>query len=423
MLESSMSPDFNPLMLVFWASIGGLVYHYVGYPVAIWAFARVFGRERYCPERHPSDLPFVSVLVSALNEEDVIRERVQNALTTDYPADKFEFVVASDGSTDRTAEIVRSFSDPRVKLLDFRVRRGKALVLNEVIPALRGDVVVLSDANTSIEAPVVRRIVRWLTEPDVGAVVGRLVLTDPASGKNVDGVYWRYETFLKQCEARLGALLGANGAIYGFRRDLFVPLPTDTLVDDFVLPLLMKLRSRCSLIYDTESVAHEEAPTQLGSEFKRRSRIGAGGFSSLKVLWPLVLPVHGWTAFAFVSHKLLRWICPILMLGALVSNLFLLDRPFYVLTLAAQVLFYAAAVAGATLQGSSAPIKMLRLATLFTSVNVALAIGFWRWLLGQRGATWQRTARSSPSASLSAPSGETPHRAADPNEADMTLRV
>jgi cellulose synthase/poly-beta-1,6-N-acetylglucosamine synthase-like glycosyltransferase len=418
-----MPVDFDLPMIVFWASVGGVVYHYVGYPVVIWALARMFGRSRHCPEHAPSTLPFVSILVSALNEEDVISARIQNALDTDYPADRFEFVVASDGSTDRTAAIVRSFTDPRVTLFDFPNRRGKALVLNEVIPKLRGEVVVLSDANTTIEPPVVARFVRWLTEPDVGAVVGRLLLTDPVSGKNVDGVYWRYETFLKQCEARLGALLGANGAIYGFRRDLFVPLPTDTLVDDFVLPLLMKLRSGSTLIYDTDSVAHEEAPTQLASEFGRRSRIGAGGFSSLRVLWPLVLPVHGWTSFAFVSHKLLRWICPLLMLGALVSNLFLLNQPFYVATLSAQVLFYAAAAAGAALPGSSAPVRILRLATLFTSVNMALVIGLWRWIVGQRGATWQRTARSSQSSDASAAPGDARSHAADSSKADSTISV
>lgn len=391
--NSSMLPDLNLPALVFWISVGGVLYHYAGYPIVIWLLSRVFGRVRPYPAE-PQQLPFVSILVSALNEEDVIGERTVNALATDYPADRYEFVVASDGSTDRTAEIVRSFADPRVRLLDFPVRRGKAVVLNDVIPQLRGDIVLLSDANTAIEPPVVRRMVRWLSEREAGAVVGRLVLTDPDSGKNVDGVYWKYETFLKKCEARLGGLLGANGAIYGFRKKLFVPLPADTLVDDFVLPLLMKLRSGCTLIYDAESVAHEEAPERLGAEFKRRSRIGTGGFASLKVLWPLLLPIHGWTALTFASHKVLRWFCPFLMIGALISNLFLLDAPIYQLTLVAQVLFYSAALAGALLPGSAAPLRVLRLATLFTSVNAALVIGLWRWLGGQRGATWQRTART-----------------------------
>lgn len=401
-----MSPDLSLPLLVFWIGVGGVLYHYAGYPAAIWLLSRIFGRVRALPAE-PATLPFVSVVVSALNEEDVIGERIVNALATDYPADRFEFVVASDGSTDRTAAIVRGFNDPRITLLDFPVRRGKPVVLNDVIPQLRGDIVVLSDANTAIEPQVVRRMVQWLSDPSVGSVVGRLVLTDPVSGKNVDGVYWQYETFLKKCEARLGALLGANGAIYGFRRATFVPLPLDTLVDDFVLPLLMKLKSGGTIVYDADSVAHEEAPEQLGSEFKRRSRIGAGGFASLRVLWPLLLPNHGWTAVSFASHKVLRWFCPLLMFAAFVSNMFLLDRPFYQLLFAGQVLFYAAAIAGAYLPGTSAIAKVLRLATLFTSVNAALVMGLWRWLAGQRGATWQRTARTPRAFDASSDSAQT----------------
>ena len=382
--------------VVFWICVGGVFYEYVGYPGVIWAISRVFGRSRACPERDAADLPFVSVLVAARNEEDVIGDRIANGLALDYPADRLEFVVASDGSSDRTSAIVRQSKDRRVRLIEFPSPRGKARVLNDVIPSLRSDIVILSDANTFMEPSVVRRVVRWLTDKDVGVVVGRLVLTNPVGGKNVDGFYWRYETFLKQCEARLGALLGANGAIYAIRRELFVPLPADTLVDDFVLPLLIKLRTRCTIVYDRDSVAHEEAPTHIRSELRRRSRIGAGGFGSLRVLWPLLRPTHGWTAFAFASHKLLRWGCPFLMLGALGANLLLLDHSFYRITLAAQAAFYGASAAGALLPGASAPVRALRLATLFTSVNVALLIGFLRWAVGRRGATWQRTARSLP---------------------------
>ena len=389
-----MNSEHSLALVLFWLCSGGVVYHYALYPLLIWFLSRTFGRVRPLPPE-PSSLPFVSVVVSALNEEDVIGPRVANALAASYPADRYEFVVASDGSTDRTAAIVRQFDDPRLTLLDFPVRRGKPVVLNDVIPKLRGDIVILSDANTEIEPQVVMRMVQWLSDPEVGSVVGRLVLTDPASGQNVDGVYWKYETFLKKCEARLGGLLGANGAIYGFRRRAFIPLPHDTLVDDFVLPLLIKLGSGGRIVYDEASVAHEEAPEQLGSEFKRRSRIGAGGFASLRVLWPLLIPTHGWTAFTFASHKVLRWLCPVFMLGALVANAFLVaNSGFFAALFVGQVLFYGAAAIGAMLPGTSRVAKVLRLATLFTSVNMALAVGFWRWLAGIQGTTWQRTERT-----------------------------
>jgi cellulose synthase/poly-beta-1,6-N-acetylglucosamine synthase-like glycosyltransferase len=388
-----MTPHLVPT-LVFWMCVGGVAYHYIGYPLVIWIFAKAFGRTNAMPDRDPVDLPFVSIVVAACNEADVIADRIANGLACDYPADRLEFVVASDGSTDRTAEIVSAWPDSRVRLIELPGPRGKARVINDVVPRLESDIVILSDANTIVDAAAVRRLVRSLSQENVGVAVGRLVLTDPATGTNVDGVYWRYETFLKKCEARLGALLGANGAIYGFHRRLFVPLPADTLVDDLVLPLLIKLRTSCAITYDVDAVAYEETPPHLASEFTRRSRIGAGGFGCLRVLWPLLRPSQGWLGFAFASHKILRWICPFLMLGALISNLLLLDDPFFQLTFAAQLAFYFAAAAGALMPGAAAPIRLLRLTTLFTSTNVALLVGCWRWWAGQGGATWQRRARA-----------------------------
>src|SRR5262249_30950742 len=147
-------------------------------------------------------------------------------------------------------------------------------------------------------------------------VCGRLVLTDPATGCNVDSYYWRYETFLKRCEGRLGALLGANGAIYAIRRELYTPIPGNTIVDDFVIPLRAKLRTGCRIVYDGDAVAREETPPNVGAEFHRRSRIGAGGFQSIGLLWRLLNPRSGWVAFTFFSHKILRWVCPFFLVAA-----------------------------------------------------------------------------------------------------------
>jgi cellulose synthase/poly-beta-1,6-N-acetylglucosamine synthase-like glycosyltransferase len=207
-------------------------------------------------------------------------------------------------------------------------------------------------------------------------------------------MYWRYENFLKECEARLGALLGANGAVYAIRRDAYVPIPGDTIIDDFVIPLLMKLRTKGTLVYDAEAIAREETPPRIRDEFRRRARIGAGGFQCLGRLWRLALPTAGWTALAFVSHKVLRWFAPLLLFLALVANtaLAILD-PAYRPLLALHATFYLTAGVCGFLPGNSAPVRLLRLTTLFTSMNFALAVGFWRWLSGTQGGTWQRTAR------------------------------
>jgi cellulose synthase/poly-beta-1,6-N-acetylglucosamine synthase-like glycosyltransferase len=258
---------------------------------------------------------------------------------------------------------------------------------------LRSDVVVLSDANTLFDRDAVRNLARWFRDPSVVAVCGKLNLCDPATGRNVDSLYWRYENFLKRCEAQLGALLGANGAVYAIRRAEYVPIPGDTIIDDLVIPLAMKLRTRGRIVYDPQAIATEETPPTIGEEFRRRARIGAGGFQSLWRLWPIALPTAGWTAFAFVSHKVLRWIAPFFLLLALIGNITLLGEPFYRFLLALQGTFYLAAGIGNVLPGNGSLIRCLRLATLFTSMNVALAVGFWRWLLGMQGGTWQRTAR------------------------------
>jgi cellulose synthase/poly-beta-1,6-N-acetylglucosamine synthase-like glycosyltransferase len=221
------------------------------------------------------------------------------------------------------------------------------------------------------------------------------VLCTPEAGRNADSIYWRYETFLKRCESRLGALLGANGAIYAIRKKLYAPIPEDTLVDDLVIPLLTKLRTGCKIIYDCDAIAWEETPPDVASEFHRRARIGAGGFQSIGMLWRLLDPRRGWVAFTFLSHKVLRWFCPFFLLGMLASNVALaFGSPFYRALLAGHVGFYAASAVMAFLPAQAGSWKLLRLTTMFTGMNLALLVGFWRWLRGVQGGAWRRTART-----------------------------
>jgi cellulose synthase/poly-beta-1,6-N-acetylglucosamine synthase-like glycosyltransferase len=385
------------LVILFWFCAGMVVYVYAGYPLlARWLACR-FGRLSEPPLLDDEQLPTVSLLVAAHNEESVIRQRLENALAMDYPPDKLEILVASDGSSDRTGAIVKQFGGRGVRLLDFRDRRGKASVLNAAIDCLRGSIVLLSDANTFLDPSAARNLVRWFVDPRVGVVCGRLVLSDPRTGQNVDSLYWKYETFIKKCEARLGALLGANGAIYAMRRERYEPIPGDTIVDDMVIPLLAYLRSGCHTVYDAQAVAFEETPPRIASEFRRRARIGAGGFQSLARLWRLLDPRRGWIALAFLSHKVLRWFCPFFLLGILATNLLLLDQPLYQLTLAAQITFYAVSAAGTLLPGSAPLVRLIRSTTMFSSMNLALLVGFGRWLTGRQRGDWQRTARPTPS--------------------------
>jgi cellulose synthase/poly-beta-1,6-N-acetylglucosamine synthase-like glycosyltransferase len=383
------------LSVAFWTCLALVVYTYFGYPLLIWALSRGFGEFGSPPpgEDRDTDLPSVSLLIAAYNEEAEIRKSIESALALDYPAGKLEIVIASDGSSDATPAIVRRYAPRGVRLLDYKERRGKAEVLNSAFTELKGDVVLLSDANTKIEPGALRRIVRWFRDPRVGVVCGKLVLRDGRGSRNADGLYWKYETFLKKCEGRLGGLLGANGGIYAIRRELHYPIPADTIIDDFIIPLQAKLHTGCVIVHDSRAVAYEETPETIGAEFKRRSRIGAGGFQSISMLWPLLHPRHGWTAFTFLSHKLLRWLCPFSLIGLLACNLCLVGEPFYRVALLAQFAFYLTAFAAMWLPPGIRLLKPLRLTTMFAGMNVALLFGFARWLLGTQKAAWERTAR------------------------------
>lgn len=377
---------------IFWLCFGLVAFAYLGYPPTIWLLSRVFGRKPVPPA--VTDWPSVSLVIAAYNEQADIAERVRNALRLDYPADRLEIVIASDGSTDGTAAIVRGFDDPRVNLIEFSQRRGKPAVLNEVLPTASGEIIALSDANAMTSPDALKCLTRWFADPTVGTVCGRLVLTDPATGRNVDSLYWKYETFLKKCESRLGALLGSNGAIYAIRKSLIPSIPDDTIVEDFVMPLRAKLLTGCRIIYDRDAVACEQTPERIGTEFHRRARIGAGGFQAIGLLWPLLNPINGWVAFTFFAHKILRWVGPFLLVVMTAANVVLLEQPFYRGMLLGQIAFYAAAVAGAYLPTRPKPLRFLRLATMFVGMNAALMVGFFRWLTGTQRPAWQRTARA-----------------------------
>jgi cellulose synthase/poly-beta-1,6-N-acetylglucosamine synthase-like glycosyltransferase len=380
------------LIAIFSSSFGVIVYGYIGYPCLVWILSR-FARCAQAPANSDAECPRLSLLIAAHNEESVIGKRIENALALDYPNDKLEVVVASDGSTDGTTAIVSSYATRGVRLADFAGRRGKSSVLNETIPTLTGEIVLLSDANTFYDSSAARCLARWFADSQVGAVCGRLVLFDPASGTNVDSLYWKYETFLKRCEGRLGGLLGANGAVYAIRKSMYRPIPNDTLVDDFVIPIYAKIHSRCRIVYDCSAIAHEETPHSVRAEFRRRCRIGSGAYQSLAILWRILSPRHGWTTFTFISHKVVRWLCPFLMLALLATNLLLLHLPVFQWLLVSQLAFYTLAALAPYLPLRFTALKPLRLATMFAGMNLALLVGFVRLLRDKQSGTWSRTPR------------------------------
>lgn len=386
----------------FWCAALLLLHTYFFYPLCLFAIegvAQVFhnlramrsGENRH-PEHKAGPLPTVSLVVAAYNEVSCIRQKLENSLALDYPADRFELVVGSDGSTDGTDDIVRECADRRVRLSP-APRAGKTTVLNRCIPAAQGDIIVLSDANTMIEPEAIQALVRHFEDPEVGAVCGKLRLYNPTKKDYEESAYWNYESLIKFYEGKRGAVVGANGGLYAIRRRLFTQLPPSTIVDDFVIPLRI-LEQGYKVVYEAGAVAHEETTEDYGKEFGRRARIAAGNFQSLRMVPGLLLPTAGFPAFAFWSHKMLRWCAPALMAVALMANLFLLDSVFYRLTLFMQVMFYALAYLGkaGVLKGTGR--RIASIAYYFVTMNLAIVVGFWRFLRNAQKAAWDRTARA-----------------------------
>lgn len=371
--------------VLFFLSIGVILYSYLLYPILL---ALIPVKRRPAPS-DPAEWPSVSLVLSVYNEEKHIAAKLQNLLSLDYPAAKLEILIGSDGSSDRTDEIVRTFDDPRIKLMSFSQRSGKPGVLNRLTPLAAGELMVFTDANALFAPDSLKKLARHFSDPGVGGVCGKLVFHG-ATGETSEGAYWKLETFLKTRESDLDSCLGANGAIYAIRSAAWPEIPDNTLVDDFVVA--MKVREQgLSIRYDTEATAYEDLPPRIGDEVTRRIRIGAGDFQALTLCWRSLLPWRGFYTFAFWSHKVLRWGAPFFMIAALGSNLLLSREPFFALTLSMQLAFYAMALLGGLVRG--ARLRWLRAPRYFVTINMALLLGFFRFITGTQQVAWKRTAR------------------------------
>jgi cellulose synthase/poly-beta-1,6-N-acetylglucosamine synthase-like glycosyltransferase len=379
-----------------------VAFSYAGYPVVLAGLGALHdlrGALRFFsggPDRRertdPVEWPRVTIVLAAHDEASCIREKIEGCLALDYPPERLDVVVGCDGCTDGTAAIAREAGRGRVRVVELSPRQGKASVLARLVPAASGDVVVLTDANVGFHPGAVRALARRFRDPSVGAVVGRLRLrTRDGAG---EGTYWAYETFLKYLEGKLGCVLGANGGIYAIRRILFPPLPPDTITDDFVIPLRIAVRG-WKVPFEPSANAYEDAPDDPRVEFGRRARIGAGNWQALARLPDLLDPRAGFVSFAFVSHKLLRWLTPFLLVLAFVANVAVAAAPGawgWRAFLLVQASCYLLAAAGEEAGPAG------RATRHFVTMNAALAVGLWRFLRGTQRAAWQRTARTPASA-------------------------
>jgi len=370
--------------IVLGAIIAIIVYVYAGYPLVIWLAGVV---KRVPVRRDDSYVPSVTLIISAHNEERVIREKIENSLKIDYPKDRFKILVASDGSVDATNDIVHEYERKGIILKAFARREGKNATLNRAVVGLESEVLVFSDANTFYEPDAVRKLVRNLADDEVGCAVGKLVyLTNHSYVGRGESLYWRYESVLNRLESRIKSVLVATGTIFAMRRELFGPLLND-VANDFQLPAEVASRGY-GVVYDGEAIAYERSSYFLREEFSRKRRIivrGLTGYQALGRNFGGRL-----RTFQFVSRKLLRWLVGPMLPVLYAANLFLLNDPFFFTLFVLQSLFYVVAIVGGILRRGGVQSKALVLPFYFVMVNAAALAAIIKYLGGNRFSLWEK---------------------------------
>src|ERR1017187_4740713 len=355
--------------------------------LAVWARRK----RRVAEVSTAGDLPRIALVICAFNEQRIIRKKVENSLALCYPQDKLTIMVVSDGSTDRTSDIVREYQGAGVVLLNRKVRRGKIANLNEVIPSRNEEIVVLSDANVLYDPYAVMRLAAGFSDGSVGCVSGKVVLTEgtPDDLDRMNTQYYSVEWQVQEDSSTVYSMVGADGAMYALRRELFSPCPTDTLIEDLVIPMGVVARGG-RVVFERKAIGWEKGVESPKEEFRRRVRIAAGAAQGLLRgnAWPRNAPAQFWVIF--VSHKLMRWLSPItgalIMLAALVWS----NEPLAQATLAAIAVVTALALLK-LMTGWKHPLFSAPFYFLFG--EIAMVIGLLKGLAGNQTVLWAKADR------------------------------
>lgn len=378
--------------LAFGVCLAVLLYIYAGFPVILWLLTR--RKPMVIPESLPDDkLPTVAFLVAAYNEEVVIETKLINCQKMDYPADKLKFVFVSD-SNDSTNDILRRYASDQIQPHILTERVGKVRALCYSLPRCTGDLLVFSDANTYYHPDAVRKLVRHFQNPEIGVVTGdvRLTSSEERFGAG-ESLYYKYERGLQILESRYWSTVAVDGAMYALRREHFQAPSTRGVNDDMTTGLNVGLRG-LRIIYDPEAVADEPATPSDEMEFERKVRIVAAGIQA--ALYREGVPsLRQWRLFwVFFSHKFIRWMAPLFLIGLLISNAICaaLSGGIWTVLLAGEGLFYALAIIGWVVPGASA--LPFRIPYYFSMVNLGALLGIVRGLLKKQSPIWARTDRA-----------------------------
>jgi len=384
------------MAVMFWIFLIAVIYTYFGYPLVVMAWSAF----KPWPVAKGNFEPAVSVIISVWNEEAVIARRIQNLLEQDYPKEKMEILIGSDGSSDRTAELARSFNDARVVFCDFKERRGKMAVLNDLVGRARHEVLVFGDGRQTFAPNAIRELVRNFADATIGAVSGSLVLSEGegGTGKGV-GLYWRYEKFLRRAEGRIHSTVGVTGAIYAIRKELYCRIPEHVVLDDMYVPLKIIEAGR-RVIFDEAALAFDKVAESSGEESRRKARTLFGNYQIFALFPGLFLPRKSPVAVQFFSHKFLRVVAPFLLIAIFLLNIALADHAaIYFWLMIGEFVFYLMAFAGGVLRHETRGLKRLLrnlfyVPYVFCLLNFSAVLGFVRFLLKDQKATWEKAKSS-----------------------------
>lgn len=382
--------------IIFFTGVFILFYNYFGYAI----IAKIFLLFRQPVGHINKDYkPTVSFIVAAYNEEDFIEKKIKNSLEQDYPAGLIEYIFVTDGSSDNTPELIASF--PQIQLLHTPERRGKSAAVNRAVEMAKNEILIFSDANTLLNKEAVKQIAFHYADANTGGVAGekKVIAGFNSTGElsENEGLYWKYESALKKIDSDFYSVVGAAGELFSVRKELYKPIHSSVILDDFVISLKIAEQGK-RIVYEPGAFACEEPSFSIAEEQKRKVRIAAGGFQAITMLRSLFqFWKHPKLFFLYFSHRVLRWtLSPLSLLLILVANIVLVIadiHKMYILFLALQALFYGAALLAHFSTAALRYFKFIKIPYYFVFMNLAVYAGFFRFLKGSQSAAWEKAKR------------------------------
>ncbi|SHM22380.1 glycosyltransferase family 2 protein [Mucilaginibacter sp. OK098] len=386
------------MIVIFWLSFFIVFYTFAGYGIFLYFLIKVkraLKGKPVIPFENDEQLPECTLVVAAYNEELFIEDKIANCLKLNYPSGKLKLLFITDGSADRTPEIIRLH--PQIQLLHQPQRAGKIAAVHRAMEYVNTEIAVFTDANTFLNTDAIIKICRHYADKTVGCVAGekRVQIDENADASAAgEGFYWKYESALKKWDSELYSVVGAAGELFSVRRSLYQDVPADTVLDDFMISMLIATKGY-RIVYEPEAYAIETASENVSEELKRKIRIAAGGIQSilrLKQLFnPFKFPV---LSFQYISHRVLRWtVTPFLLILTFVLNAFLPNNALYDTIFAAQILFYLLAFLGFIMEKRQIRIKALFVPYYFCVMNYAVLMGIIRYFTKKQSAVWEKAQR------------------------------